>query len=392
MNQAEIAEKCIQFVRKLLTDSLSEDFQYHNLEHTLSVKYYCEAFGKAMEVSEQELFRLRIAALFHDTGYTRTYEQHEQASQDIARETLAPMGLEETEINAICQLIEATILFRPPSNLLEQIIKDADLNNVGSEAFQASSNKLRHEWKVFLKEEYDEEGWAKNTLQFLQEHQFYTPVAQDKFGQHKKRNLKKLEKQLKKIMKAKEKEAKKKEGGPITNSRTAQMMFKTSLRNHIDLTNIADNKANMMLSINAIVISITMPLLASNIEGNAFLLIPTSILLITSVLSIIYATLATRPIRMNGMTNLENVRQGKSNLFFFGNFFKMSNDSYHQGIQEVVENNDLLEHTIVNDLFFLGKALGEKYNQLRICYSVFMVGITLTVIAFAVSFFYAQSL
>ncbi|MEO1624895.1 MAG: Pycsar system effector family protein, partial [Bacteroidota bacterium] len=350
------------------------------------------AFGKAMEVSEQELFRLRIAALFHDTGYTRTYEQHEQASQDIARETLAPMGLEETEINAICQLIEATILFRPPSNLLEQIIKDADLNNVGSEAFQASSNKLRHEWKVFLKEEYDEEGWAKNTLQFLQEHQFYTPVAQDKFGQHKKRNLKKLEKQLKKIMKAKEKEAKKKEGGPITNSRTAQMMFKTSLRNHIDLTNIADNKANMMLSINAIVISITMPLLASNIEGNAFLLIPTSILLITSVLSIIYATLATRPIRMNGMTNLENVRQGKSNLFFFGNFFKMSNDSYHQGIQEVVENNDLLEHTIVNDLFFLGKALGEKYNQLRICYSVFMVGITLTVIAFAVSFFYAQSL
>ncbi|MEM9919953.1 MAG: Pycsar system effector family protein [Bacteroidota bacterium] len=403
MNRAEIVDQCTDFVSHLLRDQLPKDFHYHNLQHTLDVKSYCERFGQTLSVSEADMFLLQIAALFHDTGYLRTYDQHEAASQDIAREHLQEINLPTEQIDQVCSLIEATIVQRQPENLLQQIIKDADLNNIGKEDFQVNSENLRHEWKVFLKEEYKEREWLRSTLNFLKEHQFYTSAAQELLGEQKKANMKSLKKQLKKMKKAKsdqkekmeqkEKSNKKEKApqGPIGSSRTAQMMFKTSLRNHIDLTNIADNKANMMLSINAIVISITMPLLASNIEGNTFLVIPASFLLLTSVLSIIFATLATRPIRMTGRTNMENIRQGKTNLFFFGNFFRMSNKDYQVGIQETITNNDLLENTIVNDLFFLGKALGEKYNQLRICYGIFMIGITLTVAAFAVSFLYART-
>lgn len=173
---------------------------------------------------------------------------------------------------------------------------------------------------------------------------------------------------------------------PIESSKATQMMFKTALRNHIDLTGIADNKANMMLSINALIITIAMPLLASNFIGNEFLLLPSSILLLTCILSVIYATLATRPIKMKGSINMDNLEKGNSNVFFFGNFHKMTLDHYRHAMETVIQDDEILEKSIVNDLYFLGRALGNKYSKLRTCYLIFMIGITATVIAFVVSF------
>jgi hypothetical protein len=90
---------------------------------------------------------------------------------------------------------------------------------------------------------------------------------------------------------------------------------------------------------------------------------------------------------MLGSIKPEKIKEGKSNIFFFGNFFKMGADQYHGAVNEVIGDQELLEKTIINDLYYLGKALGEKYTKLRISYTIFMIGITTTVIAFAISFF-----
>jgi len=279
-------------------------------------------------------------------------------------------------------LILATIVTHSPQNLQEQIIKDADLSGLASDNFVESNANLRHEWAVFIGRHYQPDEWYQETIDFMQEHEYYTSVARELYDGPKKKNLKKM----KKLLKKQPKSSKKEQPTTIAGSRSAQMMFKTALRNHIDLTNIADNKANMMLSINAIVISITMPLAASNIQDNRFLLVPASILLFTCVLSIIYATLATRPIRMDGLTSLDKLGTGQTNLFFFGNFYKMSNQDFRSGIEKIVADDKELESTIMNDLYFLGKALGNKYNRLRTCYAIFMIGITSTVVTFAISF------
>lgn len=172
----------------------------------------------------------------------------------------------------------------------------------------------------------------------------------------------------------------------IEGSRSAQMMFKTALRNHIDLTNIADNKANIMLSINALIITIAMPLMATQVRENVFLLAPTICLLFTCLLSIIFATLATRPVKTQGSIALEQIGQKPTNLFFFGNFYKMNLADYIEGLRRVSTNNEYLEEAIAADLFFLGKALGRKFNQLRICYAIFMVGVTITVGSFLLAY------
>ncbi|MEL6863064.1 MAG: Pycsar system effector family protein [Bacteroidota bacterium] len=380
-----IVDNCRQFITQLFADQLSKDFRYHDLNHTLSVYKYSQQFGQDLKCTEEELELLALAALLHDSGYTRVYEGHEAAGQDIAREWLDQQNYPPAKVETICRLIAATIPNKKPRNKLQEIIKDADLSNVGSDHFFESGEKLRHEWSTLLEQHYDDLEWRVNTLVFLNNHRYYTAPAKSLFGAQKKSNLKKL----KKLIKKEKKELVKKEGTDIANSRSAQMMFKTALRNHIDLTNIADNKANMMLSINTIVITITMPLLAGNIEDNMFLVFPASILLITCVLSVIFATMATRPIKMTGLSDPSKINKGQTNYFFFGNFYRMSNPDYQSGIRQVISNEEALETTIINDLFYLGRALGQKYNQLRICYGIFMIGITLTVISFAISFFLA---
>jgi len=114
-------------------------------------------------------------------------------------------------------------------------------------------------------------------------------------------------------------------------------------------------------------------------------MIPTFILLLTCTLSIIFATLATRPVPTNGLTNIDKVGKGVTNLFFYGNFWRMPLDQYKSGLEKVATNDAILDDTVVNDLYFLGKALGRKFHQLRICYSIFMVGMVLTVISYVIA-------
>lgn len=202
-----------------------------------------------------------------------------------------------------------------------------------------------------------------------------------------------MSKEKKNSTKEESKKLKKKKVSPnsINANKSAQMIFKTALRNHIDLTSIADNKSNIMLSINALIITISIPFLVSMMETNFLVIIPSSILLISCLVSIIYATLATRPIATKGVTSLKEISERPTNLFFFGNFHAMNYPDYKIGIKAVMEDDNKLDDSITTDLFYLGKALGKKFKLLRICYTVFMVGMILTVIAFMVFIFLSNA-
>jgi hypothetical protein len=89
---------------------------------------------------------------------------------------------------------------------------------------------------------------------------------------------------------------------------------------------------------------------------------------------------------MEGFTDISRIAEGNTNLFFFGNFYKMTRDDYIKGLTKVTHNEDLLDKSIVNDLYFLGRTLGHKYRRLRITYAIFMIGMVATVIVFAVTF------
>ena len=142
--------------------------------------------------------------------------------------------------------------------------------------------------------------------------------------------------------------------GPKKSGGGIQTFFRTNYRNHINLSAIADNKANIMLSINAIIISISISTLVPSFETNEKLQIPTIVLLVVCLGSIIFATLSTRPKITEGTVTREDIINRKSNLLFFGNFYNMNLKDFDWGMMEMIKDSDFLYSTMTRDLYFLG--------------------------------------
>lgn len=164
-------------------------------------------------------------------------------------------------------------------------------------------------------------------------------------------------------------------------------MFRTSYRTHIELSAIADNKSNIMISINGIIISIILASISPKIDSNPWLLIPTSILLISCMVALVYSILAARPRVSKEEVTLEDVRANRSNILFFGNFFKLSREDYVTGMEELMVDSERLYDTMARDLHGLGSVLSEKYRLIRIAYNVFMIGLVLSVSSYIIVYF-----
>ena len=169
-------------------------------------------------------------------------------------------------------------------------------------------------------------------------------------------------------------------------------MFRVTLKNHITLSNIADTKANILLSVNAIIVSLVLSNLVSKLDNpsNDYLIWPTTIFVIFTVLSIILSIMATRPNVTSGKFTKEDVANKKVNLLFFGNFHKMSLKDFEWAMGEMMQDREYLYSSMKKDLYFLGLVLDKKYKILRLTYSVFMIGIIVSVIAFALAFKYGS--
>lgn len=383
----EILTAAQEYVAALLNDQLTSNHLYHDLQHTRRVCQMARELGAAEGLGEEDLEALELAALFHDTGFTKTYEGHEAISKQLAAQFLSTQAYPEERLAQVLDLIEVTYPPKVPQTLPEKVLCDADLSNLGHTAYFDYLQSLRHEWRFFLNQEYTNEEWFALNYKFVKKHTFYTEAAQQRLGEQWNANRKQLKKLRDSYREAPAKQDKEQAlPGVISNNKSAQTMFKTSLRNHLDLSALADNKANIMLSVNALIITIATPLAASYVRHNTFALIPAILLLATCLASMIFATLATRPIKMKGETSSHDIEQSKSNLFFFGNFFRMDYERYEHGMLEVVRDNQKLDSSIMRDLYFLGKSLGRKYHQLRICYTIFMWGIIITVFAFALTY------
>ena len=163
-------------------------------------------------------------------------------------------------------------------------------------------------------------------------------------------------------------------------------MYRTTYRTHVSLSAIADNKANIMLSINAIIISIVISSLVPQMGELPQLIIPTLVLLFVCLVSMFYAFLATRPKVTEGKVTIEDIENKKGNLLFFGNFYKMPLKDYDWGVKEMIKDEDYLYGTMTRDIYYLGIVLAKKYKFLSYCYNIFMFGLIITVICFAVTF------
>ena len=188
--------------------------------------------------------------------------------------------------------------------------------------------------------------------------------------------------------KKKKKKKKKKKNREL--SRNVQNVIKTTMRNNVDLTAIADYKANILLTLSSLIFTILIPVVLANLEIilDEHLYVPIFLLFATCVTTMILAALATRPTKLSGQS-FDISGQTQFSPFFFGNYYKLPEAKYKAYLRNQMKDPEMMKEHMITDLFYLGKALGGKYSRIRICYTIFIAGIAFTVTsAFVVILFF----
>lgn len=389
----ELLEKTDNYISQLFDNELPKTCIYHNYVHTKRVlKSTQEIIDNSEEnLKDEEKLILQLGALLHDIGYVDGTKEHEARSAQMAETFLKGEGVDDHIISEVKKVILATDMRVEPETYLEKVLRDADASHFAKDYFPEASEYLRQELKIKNIKEYTPEEWTKANIEmFTIKHKYYTTYAQENWKPKKDSNLNDLTKARKKAKKARKKEKIKMELKDASPEKGIQSMYRIALRNHIKLSDIADTKANILLSVNAIVISLALATLIPKLENesNAHLIYPTAVFVLFAMISMVMSIIATRPNVTRGEFDKEDVRQKKVNLLFFGNFHKMKLEDYEWAIGEMLQDKEYIYSALTKDLYFLGVVLDRKYKLLRMTYNVFMIGIIISVITFAVFFIY----
>lgn len=377
------------YVSKLLEEKLPDKIEFHTIDHAKCVVDNSEFIGRQSGLTEDEINIVKLCAWFHDTGYILKVEGHEEESAKIAAKFLISKGVDEDIINQVKNCILATRTPQQPKDLISKVLCDADLMHLSEDNYFERIEKMRQEWSNFLEKKIGTRKFHKISLAFFKTHEYHTDFAKKELQPKKEKNLQLLQKEIYMLEQEKEKkllETKAKKVKPKGYSRGVESMFRNTARMQINLSSIADNKSNILISVNAIIISISMTVLVTRLDQMPEYVIPTLIFLLFCLVTIVFAILSTRPNVSSGTFTKEDIKQNKVNLLFFGNFYKMELDDYESAIGELMKNDDNLYSTMIKDQYFLGKVLAKKYKLLRIAYNVFMIGIIISVLAFVLAF------
>jgi hypothetical protein len=284
-----------------------------------------------------------------------------------------------------------------PLSQVEKILCDADLMHLSTEDFKAKNGLLKQERENILKTKISKKEWRKGNIQLLENHKYFTDYGQQYLEPNKQDNLNEIRK--KKDKKEVEKEVEPdpfpyvseidqepKGKADVKNAeRGVQTMFRTTSHNHLELSSMADSKAHILISVSSIIISVTLSFLIARLSFYQQYIIPTIILVVTCLGSVTFAILSTRPSISKGQFTEEDIRSKKTNLLFFGNFYRMQLEDYQWGMNQMIKDKEYLYNTMMMDIYYLGVVLAKKYRDLRIAYTIFMYGLILTVVAFAVA-------
>jgi len=170
-------------------------------------------------------------------------------------------------------------------------------------------------------------------------------------------------------------------------------IIRTTMRNNIELTHIADNKANVLLSLNALMLTFLLPIVIPHFETlkQFKLVIPFAIIVLTSTIVIYISTLVLKPGKF--FAKQKAIEEGRyMSPFFFGNFYKMDLFKYREYISDAVSDNELIKDHIAEDLHYIGTRLGRKMSLIRIAFNIFLFGIILSIVLSTILVIYFSSI
>jgi predicted metal-dependent HD superfamily phosphohydrolase len=406
MNYPELLRQVREYTLAYYKAHADDKLVYHDKQHTEDMVRAATQIGNHYQLSDRDFFIVQAAAWFHDLGYMIDIQHHEAQSTVLAENFLRKHNVDEADIADIKGCILATQMPQKPITQLEKIVCDADLFHLGTDDFFKKDKQMLKEYNALNHADMAKLDWRRKSIKFLESHQYHTDYAQVLLNSGKQANIQTLKNKVAAAeQKAAEKhtetmqqpeavltiapeapehdkEKKKKVERP---DKGIETMFRISSGNHQRLSDMADNKAHIMITVNSIILSAIISILLRKLTEYEYLMIPTFILLSISLLAMTFSILATRPSIPTGIFQRSDVDEKRVNLLFFGNFYKMPLEDYTYGMVKMMEDKEFLYGSLIKDVYAQGVVLGKKYRLLRIGYNIFMFGLIASVIAFIIA-------
>ena len=314
----------------------------------------------------------------------------------MAAEFLQHESLSPELIGMFQNTIKATKMPQNPVTQIEKILCDADLFHLGTEEFETTDKQVKEETELRINQLISNDVWSDISMKLMEIHHYHTDFCQNLLQVGKQENLEKLRQQtisyqdkanenLNKETLATAAGTKKKKDKPKKGNRSVQTMFRINAANQMRLSDMADNKAHILLTINSVIISVLISFIFRKLETESKLLIPALSFLVTSLVTLVSAILVTRPKINQSRYTSEDVKNRKVNLMFFGSFHSISYEDYDAGMREMIKDKDYLHFSMIRDNYNLGKVLERKYRKLHFAYGFFMFGFVISVVSFIVA-------
>jgi hypothetical protein len=394
--QSDIVQAAQKYVLQVFNEKAGNQLLYHNYQRTAQIAELVETIGAGASTETLEI--AKIATWFQGVGYVEDFRNYEIKSTHRVNDFLKKRSYPQPKIDQVANAILNARRGGRPMSLTDEIVADAiTAFDFANEFFEKNPlNRLEQEFLTSKNIETLE--WEQSQLNQLLEAKFYTANAKVKFEPILAQNI--LTQKLvsekgrakafqnphddedNKLRKYQNLEKKVPRSG-------IQTFFRSSYRSHIHLSMIADNKANIMISVNAIVISLLISVLTyQDITTTApQILLPVVTFLITGMTSLVFAVLAVRPKVTQLNIGDTPKKDYKKNIVFFGNFVNLELEEYEEAMDAMFRDGELMYGNMTRDLYFLGKVLDKKYRYLTHSYNIFMVGFVATVLIFLVSIF-----
>ncbi len=399
---SRIIERCSNFVLHLFNEKADSRLTFHNYQHTAGIVALIDKIATpnmpeqpTWRVSPESIEIAKLAGWLRNTGYLIDYGNPRDHSIRITKEFLSQQNYPVAGIEKVVDCLVASLSNRAGS-IEDQLLLDA-VNGYHYTAEYFNQNPLlRLEWELMQNKKISTLDWNQIQLQYLLKTKFFTPFGKLNFEPILSNNIftqkNKVQKNLRTGGTSLEEDGSLRKFQGLERrlpSDATQTFFRANYRNHINLSAIADNKANIMISVNAILISVLISLLTyKNIaETNPMVLLPVVIFLFTGLVSLIFAVLSIRPkvTSLNPQGTQADI--AKRNIVFFGNFVQLKLEEYEEAMDAMFRDGELLYGNMVRDLYFLGKVLDKKYRYLTLSYNTFMIGFVATVVTFLVAIF-----
>ena len=398
-------------VTSLFTNLLPKEVVYHNVALISRSEDSLEELIKESQLTERQKNITKIVLWLIFIGFIdlerfakiekiqHYYDECKSYSLKRSEDILTEKGIDLNLKIKILAIIEECFAVSDHKFEESKIIIDAILSDFAKPLSVKYIQKLYREFLLTGVVQYSARKWYINAIKYLTKHNYLTKYGQEVYEMEKINTIQKLEKKKKKYLKTDETllqkemavsgvELKrlKKSLNKIKgrNERGIQTMFRTTSRNHYTLNQMIDRKANILISVNSIIISV---IIGKLIGGkNVFTIenLPVLVLMFTALITILFAILAILPVKTHGEFSAKEIRAKEGNLLYFGNYHKMSFRDYAWGMLQMINDGEHLYMTMIRDLYFFGKQLNNKYTRLRIALFTMGIGFVLTIVLFLI--------